>query len=306
MIVQSDTTDYPESDGWLNILAPAKINLFLHITGRRADGYHALESLFAFADFGDVVRVRKADQLSLALTGPFADDLRAAGGEGDGNLAIKAAQALVLFAESDKAEAEIVLEKNLPVAAGIGGGSGDAAAVLLALNQLFRFSLDSDALAALALTLGADVPACLKGETAFVSGIGEKVETIEGFGPMPVLLLNPRLPLATGKVFDAYKHQSRGFAKPLKSWDNVRNSEMVDGLSRLSNDLQEPASRLVPQITDLLQLLAAQAGCRLARMSGSGATCFGLFESEPAADQAMTKIASARPQWWAQSGMLGK
>ena len=247
--------------------AYAKINLALHVRAREADGYHRIETIFAFCEDGDLLAAEPSDALSLAVAGPFAAALS---GEGD-NLVLKAARALGVAAA-------LTLDKRLPVAAGLGGGSADAAALL----RMFGGGAE------IARTLGADVPACLASRTARGEGRGDAVVPVEigGLEGMPVLLVNPRVPLATGAVFAAWDGVDRG---PLGGWEEGRN------------DLERPAIGLVPEIAAVLESLA---GARFARMSGSGATCFGLFDSEPARDAAAQRISAARPGWWVSQTRL--
>ena len=279
-------------------LAPAKINLDLHVTGRRADGYHELDSLTAFAAFGDHVVLHEHDRLELELCGPFAGALAA---EPD-NLVLRAARRLAAIAGCP-ATVRITLEKRLPVAAGLGGGSADAAAVLRGLNRLWRLGMVPADLAALAAGLGADVPVCLAGRTARMQGVGEQVEPWDGLPPLAVLLVNPNLPLATAAVFGALE----AIGEPAgRAWPPPREPETFLAWLRASaNHLEAPAGRLLPQVQGVLALLAAQEGCALARMSGSGATCFGLFTTAAGRDAAAAAIGRARPGWWLAASTIG-
>jgi 4-diphosphocytidyl-2-C-methyl-D-erythritol kinase len=248
-------------------IAYAKINLALHVRSREPDGYHRIETLFAFCEDGDVLSAREADALSLEVTGPFAGALA---GERD-NLVLQASRAL------DRRMA-FTLDKRLPVAAGLGGGSADAAAALRMLGGG----------ADVAARLGADVPACLLSRTARGTGRGDLIAPVEitGLSGTPVLLVNPGIPLSTAAVFRAWDGVDRG---PLGDWEDGRN------------DLQSAAIELVPEIAAVLDALS---GARIARMSGSGATCFGLYASERERDAAAARIAAARPGWWlCQTGL---
>ena len=242
-------------------IAYAKLNLALHVRARAADGYHRIETLFAFCEDGDVLTAEPAETLGLSITGPFADALA---GEGD-NLVLCAARAV-------GARGAITLDKRLPVAAGLGGGSADAAAAL----RMFGGSTE------LAATLGADVPACLVSRTARGEGRGDAIEPVDlpGLSGTPVLLVNPGIPLATGPVFARWDGIDRG---PLRDWESGRN------------DLEAPARALVPEIGAVLEALS---GARIARMSGSGATCFGLYGNEAARDADAARIAAEKPGWW--------
>ena len=255
-------------------IAPAKLNLALHVRGRRPDGRHELETLFAFCTDGDRLTAQLADDLSLTVTGPFAAMLD----DGPDNLVTRAASALAAEARVGKG-VRLTLDKRLPVAAGIGGGSADAGAALRLLTGLW--SCDPAHATRIAPTLGADVPACLLSLTARGSGAGDELELSEaGIAGAPVLLVNPRVPLSTAAVFARWDGIDRG---PLGDWREGRN------------DLERPARALVPEIGVLLDWLAERDGVTVARMSGSGATCFALFEDEPARDRAAADCPS---KWW--------
>lgn len=260
--------------------APAKLNLALHVRARRADGYHELETLFAFVEFGDEVRIEASEVDSFTMTGPFAAGLA---GEGD-NLVTRAA---ARFAERFGGGAHaIVLDKHLPVASGIGGGSADAAATLRALGRLHGVATVS--MFDIAETLGADVPACLLGKTAIGRGKGGQLEPAAGMAGTPVLLVNPGVAVPTAEVF--------------RRWNGVDHGPLGADPLAGRNDLETPALEVAPVIGEVLELLAAQSGVRLARMSGSGATCFALFGSE--GDCAAAAQALARPDWWIQPTRL--
>jgi 4-diphosphocytidyl-2-C-methyl-D-erythritol kinase len=276
--------------------APAKVNLYLHVTGRRADGYHLLDSLVAFADIGDHLMAEPAASLSLTVDGPEAGDLAAAG---DDNLVLRAARLLTERA-GITAGAALRLDKHLPVAAGIGGGSSDAAAALLALKRLWRLSLADEALCALGARLGADVPACLYRRAVWVGGIGERLQPA---GPLPeagILLVNPRAALPTAAVFAArrgpFGHAGRFAPMPGEA------SALARALMPCRNDLTEAAIGLVPEIAAVLARLGRLPGSLLARMSGSGATCFALFADRAAAEEARALVAAAEPRWWSAAG----
>ena len=257
--------------------APAKVNLYLHITGRRADGLHLLESLVAFAEAGDVLHAEPADELGLELAGPFAGPLA---GEAD-NLVLRAARAL-----APEQGARLVLEKNLPVAAGLGGGSADAAAALRLLSRLW--GIDTD-LAPLAAGLGADAPVCLAGRTCGMAGIGERLTPLPDW-PVPHLLLaNPGVALATPAVFGA----RRGPFRESRPWP-----ETLAELAGCANDLTEAAISLASDVGEVLDALAALEGALFARMSGSGATCFAAFADKDARDRARERLRADRPRWW--------
>lgn len=260
--------------------APAKLNLALHVRARRGDGYHELETLFAFVGFGDAVTVSTAESASFAVTGPFAVGLA---GEGD-NLVTRAA---TRFAERFGGGAHaITLDKRLPIASGIGGGSADAAATLRALGRLHGVA--NEAMFDIADSLGSDVPACLLGRTAIGRGRGERLEPVTGMPGTPVLLVNPGVAVSTAEVF--------------RRWDGMDRGPLGGDFLNGRNDLEGPARAIAPVIGEVLDLLAAQPGTTLARMSGSGATCFALFDED--AHCAAAARALARPGWWVQKTQL--
>ena len=269
--------------------APAKLNLALHVRRRRDDGYHDLETLFVFARDGDSVSVAVGAP-SLTITGPFAAGLDA----GADNLVARAEHAFRARFGVTAGHA-ITLDKHLPVASGIGGGSADAAATLRALATIYDIAYDDARLIDIAAALGADVPACLLGRAAFGDGKGDALTTIPGLRDMPVLLVNPGVPVSTAAVFARWDRVDRGaLRKGAALGDDGTLAWALAG----RNDLQPPAEQLAPVIADLLALLAQQAGVRLARMSGSGATCFALFDDEAARNAAARAVAAAHPAWW--------
>lgn len=274
--------------------APAKINLALHVTGRRADGYHLLESLVVFAELGDRITVAAATDDSFAVDGPFAGDVPRDGG----NLVLKARDALrAAYPEHAVQPVAIALEKNLPVASGIGGGSSDAAAALRALSRLWRIDCDKTALASLALPLGADLPMCLAGQPLIARGIGEELDPVSHFPPLPVVLVNPGIAVETPKVFRALASRDNPALAPLDSADTV-----LDWLATSRNDLEPAAMSIEPSIAAVMAALR-RSGASFARMSGSGATCFGIFDSAATAARAAAAISSEHPSWFSAATM---
>lgn len=270
-------------------LAPAKINLALHVTGRRADGYHLLESLVVFAELGDRITVAAAAQDSFAVDGPFAGYVP----RDSGNLVLKARDALrAAFPENAAQPVAIALEKNLPVASGIGGGSSDAAATLRALKQLWRIPAGTVELADLALPLGADLPMCLAGRPLFARGIGEQLEPVTHFPALHLVLVNPGVAVETPKVFRALASRDNPVLASLDSADTV-----LDWLAATRNDLEPAAVSMEPSIAKVLTALRS-SGASFARMSGSGATCFGIFDSATAASRAAMAISAQHPNWF--------
>ena len=271
--------------------APAKINLDLHVLGRRPDGYHELDSLIVFAEIGDRVRVERYARLELILEGPFAGALRT----GEPNLVVRAAQLLAQAAGRAPA-LRLVLEKRLPVAAGLGGGSADAAATLRALMRLWSFAPHPALLEAICKDLGADVPACFHSRPLRLRGLGERLELLERWPVLHLVLVNPNLPLATAQVFAERAMEEAG-PRGSGPWAGDREGVAVD-LARSRNDLEPAAQRLRPVIGDVLVEIGAADDCLVARMSGSGPTCFGLFASDEAAFEAARQLQLAHPAWW--------
>jgi 4-diphosphocytidyl-2-C-methyl-D-erythritol kinase len=274
--------------------AHAKVNLWLNVVGRRGDGYHLLESLVAFVDLADTLDVRPADRLSLKLAGP-----QAAGLAGDpDNLVLKAARCLAERAGLAP-RAAIRLGKHIPVAAGLGGGSADAAAALRALSELWRIALPEEELFDLAASLGADVPMCLAGCTALVSGIGERLKPAPALPPAAILLVNPGTALPTRDVFEARRGPFSTAVPVTRPWRDM--VEFAAALTARGNDLSDAAISLRPVIADVLAFLRNSDGARYAGMSGSGATCFALYDSLEAAQRAS---ATMPPAWWHHAGTL--
>ncbi|SDI87113.1 4-(cytidine 5'-diphospho)-2-C-methyl-D-erythritol kinase [Aliiruegeria lutimaris] len=270
--------------------APAKVNLTLHVTGRREDGYHLLDSMVVFADTGDRILVEDSEACAFAVTGP-----RAAGIPTDAsNLVLKAAALM------GAPRATITLDKHLPAASGIGGGSADAAACLRALARLLRRPLpDFEAVA----RLGADIPACLEGRSVRMRGIGERLEPIDSLPPLPAVLVNPGVEVSTPEVFRRLSRRDNPEMSEIPC--NMDTPERIAGwLKTQRNDLEGPAREIAPEIGEVLDLLGARPDCLLARMSGSGATCFGLYPSAAAAKRAAAEISGLRPGWWVRPTLL--
>jgi len=265
--------------------APAKINLALHVRHRRPDGYHELETLFVFAADGDTVTVVPDSADRFAITGPFAAAL--AGGSDADNLVIRAAHAFRETFAIDRPHA-ITLDKHLPIASGIGGGSADAAATLRALAKLHAIAPDDPRLFVIAGALGADVPACLLGRATLGTGKGEALLPVDGLAGMPLLLVNPGVAVSTAAVFARWDGEDRGGI--------AADGDLLARALAGRNDLQPPAVEIAPAIAGVLTLLDAADGVRLARMSGSGATCFALFDTIEARDAADARATSHG--WW--------
>lgn len=282
----------------LTTFAAAKVNLYLHVTGRRGDGYHLVDSLVAFADIGDRLTAYPAPALTLTLTGPQAPGLAE---EGERNLVLRAAR-LLAAAAGTGGGATLTLEKNLPVAAGLGGGSADAAATLRVLRRLWRLDLEDAALARLGLRLGADVPICVYARAAWVGGIGEQIDFAGDLPEAGIVIANPRRPLPTAAVF-AGRRGDFGAAAPRFSMPSDP-AGLAQALADCRNDLAEAAIALVPEIGGVVEALAKLPGALIARMSGSGASCFALFSDREAAVSAAALLAAARPQWWCAAGAL--
>jgi 4-diphosphocytidyl-2-C-methyl-D-erythritol kinase len=286
----------------LRYFAPAKINLYLHVTGQRPDGYHELDSVVIFAPIGDDIFILPDDDLTLEITGPEGHALQ--GADASENLVFRAAQVL---AEKYRVTtgAAITLNKILPVASGIGGGSADAAATLKALVDFWKLKPAAGELAELALALGADVPVCMKSRPQRMTGIGEKLHETPAMPNGCLVLVNPRISQSTPDVFEELhrgKWKARGYSPSLPS--DLDFYAFVSEIKSRANDLEQPAIRLAPVIEDVLGVIGGRANCRLARMSGSGATCFGLFEQKEEAEAAAKKIRRQYPDWWVQTAGL--
>lgn len=283
---------------WQIIQAPAKVNLSLRIVGRRADGFHLLDSIVVFANVGDHVAIRPAvGQPSFSIRGPFASSLEGSSGH---NLAILADQAFTK-AFGGK-HSDIRLWKRLPTAAGIGGGSADAAAVLRLKAKLVGMELNDPNLTNIALSLGADVPMCLRGLSAKVEGIGELLSLAPSMPPLAAVLVNPGVMLATPTVFKA---RSGPFSSPAvlpKIWQNLR--EVAEAIAELGNDLTQSAIAIAPEVADVLESLRALSGARAVSMSGSGSTCFALFDDPKTARREAGALKSRQPGWWISSTIL--
>lgn len=286
----------------LSTRAPAKINLTLHILGRRADGYHALESLVVFSGAGDTLSLTPGPALSLDVTGPTAP----AAGASDDNLVLRAARNLAGRIEGLHLGA-FRLEKRLPVAAGIGGGSSDAAAALRLLAHANDLAADDPRLYEAARATGSDVPVCLAGRARMMRGAGESLGPLLSLPLLPAVLINPGVPVETRPVF------ARLGLQPGESVSGGAHPEILSGadapallalLEKGRNDLEDPACLQAPVIVDVLAVLRAARGCRLARMSGSGATCFALFTTPQTAARAARAIRRQHPEWWVKTAAL--
>jgi 4-diphosphocytidyl-2-C-methyl-D-erythritol kinase len=281
----------------VKIFAPAKINLFLHVGERRSDGYHELESLVVFADVGDELLIEPAKSFSHALDRPFGGKLA---NEQD-NLIAKAARALGAKAGRSP-DVRITLTKNLPVASGIGGGSADAAATLRGLVQFWDIKMPQPELHAIAETLGSDVPACLLSETLWMTGRGEGIEPVPGLPPAPLVLVNPGVAVSTARIFANLKNRV-GIGQAAKPKADLSMLALADYFKSNRNDLEKPAREIAPAIDEVLQAIS-HSGALRTRMSGSGATCFGLFADDKSAEAAAAKIAEDHPDWWVKKARI--
>jgi 4-diphosphocytidyl-2-C-methyl-D-erythritol kinase len=286
--------------------ARAKVNLTLRVVGRRVDGYHDLESVVAFADCADRLALTPGSELKLTTSGPLAQ----ACGETSDNLVLKAAQLLEARIPGLKV-GSFTLEKMLPVAAGIGGGSADAAAALRLLAKLNGLALEDERVLEVALQTGADVPVCLASRACDMTGVGETLLPLK-LPKMPCVLVNPRIPVATKDVFaalgvrpgDLLVGVTDVIQAPAWPEEGASVEDWVEALAAGSNDLEEPATRIQPVIGEVIAALSATNGAWLARMSGSGATCFAIYENTAEAGRAAEKIRLGHPTWWVHAGVL--
>jgi 4-diphosphocytidyl-2-C-methyl-D-erythritol kinase len=295
----SGPTDAAAS-GRISAFAPAKINLMLHVGDRRLDGFHALESLVVFADAGDMLNFEASDTLSLKVEGPFAMGLD---GEGD-NLVLRAARALAEYLGRE-ATGAITLTKNLPVASGIGGGSADAAAALRGLARLWGADPYAEDLRSVAEALGSDVPVCVACRPAWMEGRGELLSPAKKMPTSQMVLVNPGVAVPTGRVFAGLRTR-RGVSAIEHPVFERETWTLVEFLKETGNDLEAPALAIAPVIGEVLAALRAQPGAMLARMSGSGATCFALFGDDDAgaAPNAAQALKAAHPDWWITAAQI--
>jgi 4-diphosphocytidyl-2-C-methyl-D-erythritol kinase len=269
----------------VDVFAPAKVNLSLHVTGQRDDGYHLLDSLVCFAAVGDKVFAEPADELTLSVTGPFADDVP----DGPDNLMLKAARMM------GDGGAALALEKVLPVASGIGGGSADAAATVRALATVWGASVPADL-----VSLGADVPVCLHQSAVRMRGVGEQIVAVPPLPLVHAVLVNPRVPVSTPDVFNALSlKENVPMPYEVPAFDGV--AELIAWLAQTRNDLQAPAIKVAPVVQEVLDALGRSA---FARMSGSGATCFGLYATASEASADARRISQIMPEWWVAATTL--
>ncbi|KRB40026.1 4-(cytidine 5'-diphospho)-2-C-methyl-D-erythritol kinase [Phenylobacterium sp. Root700] len=283
--------------------APAKINLFLHVGAPSADGYHPLCSLMVFADIGDRLVIHEADALSVQVHGPFAAELA---GEGD-NLVLRAARALLVKARGPQPPLCLSLEKILPVAAGLGGGSSDAGAALRLVRSALEIAVDNDGLEAIAASLGADGAACFRGRPVLAEGRGERLTPSPELPAIEAVLVNPGVGVSTPAVYRALDAGGAfGDVEPPpmpQAFESVE--ELAGWLGLMRNDLQAPAIGLAPQIGDVIETLAGEPETLIARMSGSGATCFAICASDIEANALADRVAGMRPDWWVRRCRLG-
>jgi 4-diphosphocytidyl-2-C-methyl-D-erythritol kinase len=279
------------------LLAPAKINLDLLITGRRGDGYHLLDSVVVFTELGDEITVEKSDKLSLNISGPFADNLIVS----DDNLILKAAE-IVCKEYGVKPNLKFHLVKNLPVSSGIGGGSADASAALKLSTDMLNLKVSQKRLGEIALSLGADVPVCLRSTTTLMQGVGEILTPLTLSESLNMLLVNPSVSVSTTKIFQNYKLTMNGFDQLRKyNIDHIHDRLIVETLVNSRNALEVVACSIEPEILNALETLKIQQGVLLSRMSGSGATCFGIFDTRENCLKAQKAIKTDNSNWWVEA-----
>ena len=284
-------------------LAPAKLNLYLHVGAPGADGYHPLCSFMAFADLGDLVSTFESEALGLRVSGPFAGDL----GEDDDNLVLRAARALIAEARRPVAPVGLSLDKRLPVASGLGGGSSDAGAALRLLREVCGLPVDNDRLQAVAAALGADGAACLWGAPAIAQGRGERLSSAPGLPPLDIVLANPRVPVSTAEVYRRFDAAGRfSDVTPPPGPDAFEDAtELAAWLAGQRNDLEAPAIAVAPQVGAVLETLAGEPETLLARVSGSGGTCFAICAGDIEAEGLAERVEAMAPNWWVARCRLG-
>lgn len=290
----------------MRVFAPAKINLYLHVLQRLKNGYHALDSFIAFADIGDDIEITPADQFSFHVEGEMSGLLRPSDldhGPQSSNLVVKAVWRLARLADKTP-DVTIKLTKTLPAGAGIGGGSSDAAAVIWGLCELWDIPRDADFVIELLSSLGSDVPVCFEARTSLIKGVGDSFRFIDGLPEMPIMLVYPGKPCSTANIFDHYSGQDRDAVALPSRFEDAEAA--VAFLKSCNNDLLDPALNFVPDIDNCIRSIEAQDGCLLSRMSGSGSCCFGIFEDDQAAHNAVKALANDNPDWWVKAGWLGR
>ncbi|MBE7635553.1 4-(cytidine 5'-diphospho)-2-C-methyl-D-erythritol kinase [Sneathiella sp. P13V-1] len=277
-------------------LARPKVNLSLKVVGRRSDGYHLLDSLVVFPEGGDVLSFEKADDLTLEVTGEGLSEI----GPAEENLVYRVAEFLKTQ-YTITTGAHIRLEKNLPVASGIGGGSADAAATLRGVNRLWGLNLSVSQLEGIGIKFGADIPVCIDSKTRYMRGIGEELSDPVSLPDFHMLLVNPRKSVSTPEIFKALAYPiGQEEARPKEVGAAESLDDLVMSLEALTNDLQAPAVSLIPEIADVLDFLDQSETCLFHRMSGSGATCFGQFDTKNAGQKVLEEVTKAHPDWWAE------
>lgn len=290
----------------LQVFAPAKINLFLHVTGKRDDGYHLLDSLVCFTDIGDTILIEEADRFSFHIDGPFSRSFTAQekdASEASSNIVVQAVWKLSKVVGRTP-DFRLTLKKQIPLGSGIGGGSSDAAAILWALSEWWGLPPYPAYLQALMLELGSDVPACYACKTTRMQGIGEHLQDCADIPELPVLLARPIQPCPTADIYKNFKGPFTPAATLPDSYKNV--SDFIETLQSTSNDLTESALACVPDIAFVLDSLGAQKNVLLSRMSGSGSCCFALFPTEEDCAEAAEHIIRENPLWWVRTGTIGR
>lgn len=291
----------------LRIFAPAKVNLYLHITGKLTNGYHMLDSLAGFVDVGDYITIENSDEFSFVVEGPYKDyfsDRDLDSSDNSGNLVVRAARNLAKAVGRDPL-IKITLEKNLPLASGIGGGSSDAGACIWGLMEWWGISPAASFLPSLLLEMGTDIPVCLKCQPSHMAGLGDLITPLKHALPeVPIVLANPSVHCSTIDVYKRFKPPFSDLAEIPDHFHNV--DEFIQFLQQQSNDLTPPAIAGAPSIETVLEALKSQDGSLLSRMSGSGATCFALFRTQDQANEARQAIQDHHPDWWVKSGFLNR
>jgi 4-diphosphocytidyl-2-C-methyl-D-erythritol kinase len=295
----------------LSILAPAKINLFLHVMGRRDDGLHLLDSLVSFTDIGDEIKIEPAQGFSFRVKGPFAGDFpqpEHSSLADSQNIVVKAAYALAHLA-GQNLDCEITLQKNLPLASGIGGGSSDAAACLWGLMKFWDISAQAPFIEELLLSLGADLPVCFSCNTARMRGIGEDISPLRKCPEVPIILVNPGQQCSTAEIFKDFIWPEANALKGFERFEEVGFEDVYQlsaFLKTVDNHLYKPALARLPILAELLSALEATEGALISRMSGSGATCFAFYADEDAAQRGAEQIMINHPHWWVKAGWLNR
>lgn len=281
----------------LKVSANIKLNLYLNITGRKENGYHLIDSLFVFLNKGDEIEIKESNKYELIYKGVFKNELPNV----NENLITKTYKTFIENIECKNKKVKIILEKNIPIASAMGGGAIDAAAVFRGLNKFYDYPYSENKLLELGVTLGADIPSCIKNKPAFVSGIGENIEQIENLPKLYFVLINPMIPILTKEAYKIYKEKNLPFSKINENREIKNIKNIADIIKENGNDFLEIAKEKAPEINDILSILNKDKNCLASSITGKGPTCFGLYETKEDAEIFANKFKKSGPNWWIET-----